>query len=62
MIGKNNPMYGHSVKEFMSKDKIEQWKKHLNGKKAWNKGKKLSAKTKLKISKTLKARKNKYED
>ena len=36
MSGENNPMYGHSCKEYMTEDKIKQWKQ--NQSKA-NKGK-----------------------
>lgn len=28
--GKNNPMYGHSATEFMSANKIKQWKEHIS--------------------------------
>ena len=29
-IGKNNPMYGHSVKEFMSDEKYAEWKENVS--------------------------------
>lgn len=64
LCGQNNPMYGHSVKEYMSKEKQKQWKenisKSLKGRsfsketiqkiQLKNKGKKLSDETKHKIS------------
>lgn len=30
LYGENNPMYGKSVKSFMSEDKIAEWKRHLS--------------------------------
>lgn len=30
MRGKGNPMYGHSVTEFMSEEKIREWKYKLS--------------------------------
>lgn len=29
-IGENNPMYGKSVKDFMSEEKIEKWKRNIS--------------------------------
>lgn len=37
--GKNNPMYGKSIFDFMTEEKIKSWKEKLIGRKAWNKGK-----------------------
>ena len=34
----NNPMYGKSLYDFMSDDKIQSWKQSLKGRTAWNKG------------------------
>ena len=30
MRGENNPMYGHSCKEFMTNEEITEWKLHIS--------------------------------
>lgn len=40
MSGENNPMYGKSVKDFMTEEEVASWKKSLSKRIPWNKGKK----------------------
>ena len=40
MSGKNNPMYGKSVTDFMTDEEIIRWKESLKNRVPWNKGKK----------------------
>jgi hypothetical protein len=40
MSGKDNPMYGKSVTEFMTDEEISKWKESLKKRVPWNKGKK----------------------
>lgn len=49
-IGKNNPMYGKNVKDYMSEQKYQEWKRKIS---LSQKGKKLSVETRNKISKSL---------
>ncbi len=55
MRGKNNPMYGKSVKDFMTKDEIEGWRKKLSNS---AKGKPKSKEHKDKIKNAVSGSKN----
>jgi hypothetical protein len=53
--GKNNPMYGKSVKDFMTNDEIEEWRKKLSNS---GKGKSKSKEHKDKIKNSVSGSKN----
>lgn len=53
--GKNNPMYGHSATEYMTEEKIKEWKKHLS--EAGKRRKPASIETRKKLSESHKGKK-----
>ena len=57
--GKNNPMYGHSVTEYMTDEKIKEWKKHLS--EAGKRRKPASVETRKKLSESNKGKKRTSE-